>query len=101
MCPMDQVMSIAFRRGTLALSPLAVLVAGIQRTALGTLDRPLRAADVDHDRVLHQDPRDAAVAGPALHRLGGNWDGELGLRARRTDEADESLDRARHLHLDR
>src|SRR5207253_9746564 len=58
------------RRRALATRPLAVLIPRDQCTAARTLDRPHTPADVDHHRVLHQDPAQARVAGPALHLLG-------------------------------
>ncbi len=77
-----------------------MLVARDERPASRPLDRPLRSADVDHHRVLHQDPGQAGVAGPALDCLGGDREGELRLRARCTDQVEERLDRARDLQLD-
>src|SRR3989442_11702735 len=98
--PVDEVMTVAPGGWPLATRPLAVLVASDQRAAPRTPDRPLRATDVDRHRVLHEDPGDAAVAGPALHRLGGDRKGELGLGARRTEKAKQRFDRTGDLHLD-
>src|SRR5439155_21917008 len=62
--PVDEVMTVAPGGWPLATRPLAVLVASDQRAAPLTPDRPLRATDVDRHRVLHEEPGDAAVAGP-------------------------------------
>ena len=93
-------MTVAAGGWPLAARPPAVLVASDQRAAPRTPDRPLGAADVDRHRVLHEDPGDAAVAGPPLHRLGGDRKGELGLGARRTEKAKQRFDRTGDLHLD-
>src|SRR5437879_98241 len=69
MDPVQNVVSVAPRRGPLASRPPAVPVARIERTPRGSRDNPLGPPDVDHHGFLHQDPSDAAVAGPALHRL--------------------------------
>src|SRR5207253_7625959 len=92
MQPVHDVMAIAFRRRPLAARPLAVLVPRDQRLASRSFDRPLTPADVDHHRVLHQDPAQAGVAGPALYCLGGDGEGELGLRAGRPDEVEQRLE---------
>src|SRR5438552_8795153 len=70
MQPMHDVMSIALRRRPLATRPLAVLIPRDQCSAARTFDRPLAPADVDHHRVLHQDPAQAGVAGPTFQLLG-------------------------------
>src|SRR5438309_7995587 len=100
MQPMHDVMAIALRRRPLATRPLAVLIPRDQSPAPRTFDRSLAPPDVDHHRVLHQDPAQAGVAGPALDCLGGDGEGELGLRARGADQVEQRLDRARDLHLD-
>src|SRR5207253_1810450 len=98
--PMHDVMSVTCRRRSFAAGPLAVFIPRDQSPAARTLDRSLAPPDVDHHRVLHQDPAQAGVAGPALHSLGGDGEGELALRAGRSDEVEQRLERARDLHLD-
>ena len=66
----DEVVPIAVGCSPFTPRPLAMPVASIQRPPLGSTDRRLGATDVDDDRVLEQDPSQAGVAGPALHRLG-------------------------------
>ena len=67
MGPVHEMVTVAPGGRPLAARPLAVLVAGDQRPPPRPFDHPLRPPDVDHHRVLHQDPGEAAVAGPALH----------------------------------
>src|SRR5438874_8533285 len=64
--PVDEVVSVAPGGRPLAIGPLAVPVARDQRPAPGPCDDSLRPPHVDHHRVLHQHPCEAAVAGPAL-----------------------------------
>ena len=92
-------MVVAIGSRPLTPGPAAVLVPSDEGAALWTFDRPLRAADIDRHRVLHQHPGQVAVAGPSLHGLVGDRKGELGVRARRTDEAEQGLDRAGDLHV--
>src|SRR5438477_3886233 len=68
--PMHDVMSVTCRRRSFAAGPLAVFIPRDQSPAARTFDRSLAPPDVDHHRVLHQDPAQAGVAGPALHLLG-------------------------------
>ena len=75
-------------------------VARDQGSPTRSLDRPFRAADVDHHRVLHEDAGKAAVASPALYRLRGDRKRELVLRTTCTDQADQRLDRGSDLHGD-
>src|SRR2546428_10740004 len=98
--PVDEVMTVAPGGWPLATRPLAVLVASDQRAAPRTPDRPLGPADVDRHPALHEDPGDSAAAGPALHRLGGDRKGELGLGARRTEKAKHRFGRTGDPRLD-
>src|SRR5439155_25298674 len=68
--PVDEMMSVAPGGRPLAVGPLAVPVARDQRPPPGPCDDSLRPPHVDHHRVLHQHPCEAAVAGPALHSGG-------------------------------
>src|SRR5438309_2861096 len=97
---MQHAISILCWRRTLVTLSLPVVYSRVQSSATRTLDRPLTPADIDHHRVLHQDPAQAGVAGPALNCLGGDGEGELALRARRSDDVEQRLERARDLHLD-
>src|SRR5438874_8039950 len=82
----DGVVAVAPGGRPLAARPAAVLVAGVERPPPGAFDRPLRPPNVDHDRVLHQDPGQAAVAGAALYRLRGAGERVLALRTRRAGD---------------
>src|SRR5207245_4028851 len=97
--PADEMVAVTPGGGPFATRPPAVLIPSDQGAAPRTPDRPLGAADVDRHRGLHEDPGDAAVAGPPLHRLGGDRKGELGLGARRTENAKQRFDRPGDLHL--
>ena len=66
--PVDEVMSRAPRRGAFTSRPLAVLVAGVQRTTGCAGDYAHRSAHVDHDgaRTEH-DSCNIPVTRQALH----------------------------------
>ena len=100
--PVLHMVAVAHRGRALAARPAAVPVARLEGPAEASRDDPLGASDIDRHRLLaEQHPGDAAVAGHALHRGGGDGQGELHLRPRRPGQTLEGLDGGRDLEVGR
>src|SRR5580704_12002696 len=67
--PVEDVVGVGPRRGTLAARPDAALVADPERGPSRSRGHPERPAHVDHRGIgTEQDPADARVTGEPLHR---------------------------------